>query len=383
MYNNGFYFEIHDLLTQFIAAMDDVIISRHNKNRDAKEKIKVRYIHAPKERVIHDIVNKAQNITVPVISIHTTSISRDENRVFNKIAGFYQPVNSNSTSKHTAHVRMPLPVNLTVSVDILTNYQSDMDQIISNFAPYSNPYIVISWKIPDSFGLQTDNEIRSEVLWDGTINLEYPIDVTSADKPRFIATTSFTIKGWLFPKAYEDYVNNIYFVDSNFRTSSKLLFDSFSDSLTAENYIYDASAGILNENEMVYISGAPVISNLYLNTAGSTRELSGIDQVIQSSNSNMTFTILGQNFQYTTNILLSSNSDTLYTNYSSFGFTYYPTVSGFILPKSNYTVLNKNAIHVSLPRLSEDAEINFVVLNNIGWKDTNSINTKLVFLSAS
>lgn len=381
MNNNGFHFEIHDLLTQFIAAMDDVLITRHNKNREAKEKIRVRYIHAPKERVIYDIVNKAQNITVPVISVNITSIARDDNRVFNKIDGFYQPVKNNNYGKITTHVRMPVPVNLSVSVNILTNYQSDMDQILSNFIPYSNPYIIICWKIPEAFGIEMLNEIRSEVLWDGTISTEYPIDVTSADKPRFIATTSFTIKGWLFPSADSEYAKNIYFVDSNFRVSSKLLFDSFTDSLTSENYAYDAAKGLLNENETVSISAAPLLTNLYLNSSGRMIELSGVDAVMQPKDFPLSFTILGQNFQYTSNILLSSKSSTLYTNYSSFDYTYYPSVSGFILPKINYTILSKNAIHVTLPRLTENTEINLVVLNQVGWKDTNSINTKLIFLS--
>jgi hypothetical protein len=381
MHNHGFHFEIHDLLTQFIAAMDDVLITRHNKNREAKEQIRVRYVHAPKERVIHDIVNKAQNITVPVIAVNITSIARDETRVFNKIDGFYQPVKNNNYGKITTHVRMPVPVNLSVSVNILTNYQSDMDQILSNFVPYSNPYIIICWKIPEAFGIESLNEIRSEVLWDGTINTEYPIDVTSSDKPRFIATTSFTIKGWLFPSADSDYVKNIYFVDSNFRVSSKLLFDSFTDSLSSENYSYDTTKGLLNENETVSVSGVPHLTNLYLNSSGRMVELSGVEVVIQPKDQPLSFTILGKNFNYTTNILISSKSTTLYTNHSSFQYTYYPTVSGFIIPKINYTILSKNAIHLSLPRLTEFTDINLVVLNDVGWKDTNSINTKLIFLS--
>jgi len=381
MYNNGFHFEIHDLLTQFIAAMDDVLITRHNKNREEKEKIRVRYVHAPKERVIHDIVNKAQNITVPVIAVNITSIARDDNRVFNKIDGFYHPVKNNTYGKITSHVRMPIPVNLSVSVNILTNYQSDMDQIISNFVPYSNPYIIICWKIPEAFGLQLQSEIRSEVLWDGTINVEYPTDVTASEKPRFLATTSFVIKGWLFPQADRDYTSNIYFIDSNFRTSSKLLFDSFTDNLSSENYVYDKASGLLNENETISVSGVPLLTNIYLNSSGRLIELSGTDVVIQPKDMPVTFTVLGQNFQYTTNILLSSDNSTLYTNYSSFGFTYYPTVSGFILPKANYTILNKNAIHISLPRLTKSGNINLVVLNDVGWKDTNSINSKLAFLS--
>lgn len=383
MYDKAFHFEVHDLLTQFIAAMDDVVISRFNKNREKKEEIKVRYVHAPKERVLFDIVNKAQNITVPVISVSITSIQRDVGRVFNKIDGLYAPVGRDPLGRNTARIPMPIPVNLTISLNIITNYQSDMDQIISNFVPYANPYIVISWKIPTEFGVEYVEEIRSEVLWDGSISLEYPIDIDAGTKPRFVATTTFTIKGWLFPASGDDFYKNIYFVKSNFRTTSKLKldYDSFA-SLSAEAVEYDSINGLLKETEVVSISGAPALTNLYLqNFDGQTNgptEIIG-DKVIIGNKTPLM--LLGKNFDYTSCVLLSSNNSTFYTNFSAFDFTYYPSISGFVLPKDNYKVLNKNAIHITLPNLTETSVFSIVVVNPIGWKSTNSINTNLIYIS--
>jgi hypothetical protein len=380
MFNKTFHFEIQDLLTQFIAAMDDVVIGRYNKNREQKEKIKVRYVHAPKERVLFDIVNKAQNITLPVISVALESVSRDQNRVFNKIDGMYAPIGKNIYGRDTAFIAMPIPVDLNVSLSIITNYQSDMDQILSNFVPYSNPYIVICWKIPEEFGIKDTEEIRSVVMWDGNINLEYPKDLEPGTKPRFVANTSFLIKGWLFPQETEDYAKNIYFVKSNFRTTSQLLlnYDQIA-SLSAEAAVYDTLTNTLKETEFVNLSGSPYITNLYMNTSGGPIELVGGNVIIGSFRN--TFTILGKNFDTTSHVLISSDSSTFYTNYSAFGYTYYPTVSGFILPKVNYKILNKNAIFLSIPFAKDTANINFVVLNSIGWKDTNSINTNLLYIS--
>jgi len=84
-----FHFEIKDLVTQFVAAFDDIIIKRYDKNRVPQTNIQVRYVYSPKQRVIYDLVNKAQNITVPVVAVNITNVSRDESRVFNKLAGFY------------------------------------------------------------------------------------------------------------------------------------------------------------------------------------------------------------------------------------------------------------------------------------------------------
>ena len=89
-----------------------------------------------------------------------------------------------------------------------------MDQILSNFIPYSNPYVVISWKIPSAF-VQVQQEIRTEVLWSDNISMVYPTDVDSSTPYRVSADTSFTIKGWLFPKSQEP-ANNIFVIDTNF-----------------------------------------------------------------------------------------------------------------------------------------------------------------------
>ena len=77
------------MLTQFVAAFDDIVIGRFNKNRNEQDKINVRYLYAPKQRVLQDIINENKTLTLPVVSVNVNSVSRDENRVFNKVDGFY------------------------------------------------------------------------------------------------------------------------------------------------------------------------------------------------------------------------------------------------------------------------------------------------------
>ena len=161
--------------------------------------------------MIYDIVNQAKNLTLPVVSISVASISRDTSRVFNKLDGFYY---GGSQGKST-HMLSPTPVNIGVSMSIITKYQTDMDQILSNFIPYTSPYIIIGWKIPSEIGLPADQEIRSEVLWDNSIIVGYPTDISSTDKYRCTADTTFIIKGWLFKKQ-ENPRGVIYYVNNNF-----------------------------------------------------------------------------------------------------------------------------------------------------------------------
>ena len=201
------------MITQFIAAFDDIVINRYNKSRDVVDKIQVRYLYAPKERVVYDIINKAQNMTIPAVAVTISSIARDESRVFNKIVGHYDVLHAERSTRFTPS---PVPVNLSINMSIITKFQTDMDQILSNFITYTNPYIIISWKTPSTFTSETI-ELRSEVSWSGDVSLQYPVDLQASGKARVTADTTFTIKGWLWPAAPSSLsASNIYNVTSNF-----------------------------------------------------------------------------------------------------------------------------------------------------------------------
>ena len=224
MKNYTYNFEIKDLLTQFVAAFDDTVVKRYDRSGNPKQEVEVRYVFAPKQLVMYDIVNKAQNLTLPVVAVYVTSISYDDNRVFNKINNFHNYLNEidNTTG------RMPVPINIEVSMSIICRYMQDMEQIVTNFAPYSNPYIIIAWKEPST---RTETiEIRTEVLWNKNITMNNPTDTSFSDKFRVVADTSFTIKGWLFREKASGSVP-IYFIEQNFINANKNL--NFVEAITA------------------------------------------------------------------------------------------------------------------------------------------------------
>ena len=264
MKNTGsFHWEVKDLITQFVAAFDDIIIKRYDKNRVPVNNVQVRYVYAPKQRVLYDLVNLAQNITVPVVSVNLISVSRDESRVFNKIEGYYysRGINDITGQPTSIQYKSPVPVNINVSMSIMTKFQSDMDQIISNFVPYNNPYIILSWKVPNDLvtgGFSIPQEIRSEVLWDGNISLSYPTDIAASEKYKIIGDTSFTIKGWLFPSSTDE-VGNIFYIDANFYNTRLL---TSVNELSTVSFTYPASAGLVNDMETVSISAFPQITNV-------------------------------------------------------------------------------------------------------------------------
>lgn len=224
-------------------------------------KLQVRYVYAPKERVLYDLVNKAQNITIPVISVSITSVTRAQERVFNKVPGFYFQKHTRDQDPFQAtasFMRSPVPVDISVSMSILARYQSDMDQIISNFVPYSNPYIIISWPIPSGFNLSSSYEIRSEVLWGGSVTLSYPTELQAGQKYRITGDTSFTIKGWLFPAAPALPTENIFYICAPLHNTRDITLETRYSDLSSESFTYAASSLLLNDLETVYISGAQI-----------------------------------------------------------------------------------------------------------------------------
>ena len=380
MTKRPFHWEIKDLLIQFIAAFDEVVIGRYDKNRSEKSTINVRYVYAPKEKVLFDIVNKAQNLTLPVIAVNITNVSRDETRVFNKLEGFYHPQTTTFDKqdvRYTRKVGMPVPVNITVNMSILTEYQTDMDQILSNFVAYSNPYIIISWKIPEDFGVGYTQEIRSEVLWNGSIPLDYPIEQTANSKPRINAETSFTIKGWIFPAVPDDPFKNIFFIDSNFyavtgfnNTGKFTGFDEYS-SLSAINVALSSSS------ETISISAAPQLGYVYFSYLNHPYEVED-SLTISNTNSGGTITLQGKMLQYTTSLLLSSNVTNFYQNLTSLDFTYYPNVTGYVVPAANYNIVAPNIITMNLPTLTANGNFDILIINEAGWDSTINAGIQLI-----
>jgi len=362
MKQSPYYFEIKDILTQFVAAFDDIVIKRYNENRKAEDQIQVRYVYSPKQRVLYDIINLAKTITIPAVAVSIKSISRDESRVFNKIDGFYyRGVAGLQTA--AAHLRPPVPINIEVDVSIIARYQTDMDQILSNFVPYSNPYVVISWTVPQALGLPTEQEIRSEVLWSGSLAMNYPVETTGDDKARITADTSFTIKGWLF-KEQANPVGNIYYIDTNFSVESLLTsYDDLSSTVT-----YPPSTGLYNETESFELSGSPYITNVFLNNI----QLFSPGTILVNTSANVI--LEGYSFDYIDGIVLSASRNRSYTQSLTtvewFARDQQP-IEGMLL--NDYVVINKNIVSITTPPLKKPCTFILIPFNKAGYNTSKFV----------
>lgn len=351
MKETPFFFEIKDVMTQFVAAFNDVIIKRHNRDREVRSRVKVRYVYAPKQRVIHDLTNKARHITLPVVAVNMTGISRDESRVFNKIAGSYitghernLSMRDPNTIGNAYNLPQPVPIDINVSMSIMARYQTDIEQIISNFLPYNDPYIVISWKIPKEF-LPNEQEIRSEVLWSGDLNLNYPEQFTGSEPYRLSCDTSFTIKTWLFRpvpeplKVVHNITTNITPAGTNDNIQSQDFSFSlpFYDDVTERSYIEGLGAPL---------SAAPFITNI---------DEFGDERVV-----------LGYNMLATTSVYLSSNDINSLSGVEvdNFNSTLYPAFTGVPV---EFNATNDNKLTFKVLNTNDTALYDVIILNAAGY----------------
>lgn len=222
------------MVTMFASAMDDIIVKRYNNKKEAQDSIRCRFVYAPKQRVLADLLDKAQNLQLPVVALTNGGISRDPNRVFNKIQGSYM---SSADPTRSNKLQQPVPIDLTINMTILTRFQEDFDQIVTNFVPYFDPYIIISWRTPS----MPDYEIRSQVVWSGNVAATYPYDINATQVARVEGTTSFTFKGWLFKARPSTPEGIIFNVNSNFSTetglNSLISLDALDELTTKRHYL--------------------------------------------------------------------------------------------------------------------------------------------------
>ena len=334
MRNYTFHWELKDLITQFIKALDDCIVKRYNEDKEIEKEISVKYIYAPKSRTLHWLVNKQQHIVLPAVSVWIGGVSRDATRVFNKIDG---PIYMDDT---TTTPLQPIPVDISVNVSLLSKYQNDMDQMITNFVPYFDPYIILSWKHPN-----VNREIRSEVEWNGQLTYKYPTDIAATDNYRCSVDTSFVIKGWMFKKV-EAGSEPIYTVHTDYIGISALDIIPF--------YDYDEFKEPLDKDEFS-ISGVPIVKftdPIWVNQAGGDITVRG-------------------NFLSAGSVYLSADSTILSGASAVDMYSDITNLSAdnpaFIGKTTTFNWVSDSEVTVTIPQLSTSGFLDIIILNQAGY----------------
>ncbi len=354
----SYHFEQLDLITLFVAAFDDAFLYRYDATtREAKERVDVRYIFGPKHRVLHDLTDRAKTLTLPVVTIEQTGLTRDSSRIHNK--GKYFTQKTLDESGNISRIPTPIPVNLTLSVNIIGKFKQDIDQIVQNFVTFCNPYIIAYWKVPQSFGMDYINELRSEIQWSGEVSYDNPKDLSPDTKWRISAETSFTIKGWLFPPLTTQQ-EPIYTVRTEFQA------------VNLQNRVYtwddypSLSASVY-ETDVITVSAYPEFTNMFY-THG-TISVPVTETLIVNGAYNNTFKFYGKRFGYNNTWYLSSGEPDFSTGFEAITSAKSPTISGYRIPDDYITTLDDNIVTITVPSsaLSAWGEFKFVTANPSAW----------------
>jgi hypothetical protein len=338
-------------LTQFVAAFDDCFVYRYTKDFTQKEKINVRYVFGPKNRVLYDIVNSAKNLTLPVISVEQTNIKRDSSRIqFKDQKITRHHINDN---RLVSKIPSPIPVSFDVSISIVANYKEDIDQIVSNFIPWCNPYFIISWKIPEEFGLDFIDELRTEVTWSGSVDFENPTNIEHSDKYKIVGNTSFNIKGWLFP-AFETPSSTIYVVNTKFIAVSS------GANISGYDSYWSVSAN--DTTDSILISAYPEFTNIFY------KSIPVYDNLVIPKSQDHIFTFYGKRFGFNNSWYLSG------TNVASLSLEQvntakFPLISAYKIPSQYVTTVNDNIVVISFPyEYLSYGTFTIVTSNSAGWE---------------
>jgi T4-like virus Myoviridae tail sheath stabiliser len=325
--------EIRRMILHFLAAMDGAIVKRYDQNGVAQSEIVVNYLYANKSRVMKELVSADHNVSLPVVAVTLGGITRDNNRVKNKQAEYVQ-----RSSTGAVKLRNAVPVNITVSMSILTKYQSDMEQIINNFVAYFDPYIYISWKEP-----VTEREIRSKVIWDGTATPNFQSLFEKEEYERYECDTTFTIEGYIY-KSEQENVAPICTIETD--------------------YVFFANRDpfiLLDEDdnregrEKKIISGIP--KPRFTDTF-----------IINADRSQNTIKLYGESLMHTDNVYISA-SDIGMLDMSAFSpfqdnedkIEYFPEFNGF--PAPAFRRIGETILEIDLPEFSTAGRIDIICVN--------------------
>ena len=229
-----YQFEIETMLHQFLAMIDGAMVMTYNKNekgeRELQEQIKPSYVFGTKQRIIYDLNNKAKNFTLPIIGISITSIKADKER----LAAKYNEITSRENDTFYSYDR-PTPITISLSVNIVTKYITDLYQIFAKLCSQFQPYRTYSWYVPQSDGSKVV-ELRNKITWDFNLATDFKESIKEDEEDRFTGKMNFEMEGWIFNNA-KTCMSNIILDIGTSEIYSKDLADRVNEYIPSDRYL--------------------------------------------------------------------------------------------------------------------------------------------------
>jgi len=214
-------------------------------------------------------------------------------------------------------------------------------------------------------------EIRSEVMWEGSVNLSYPTEIDAGTKYRVTADTSFTIKGWLF-RNDNNPVSNVYTVSANFYPVSAIDVDDYYSAQQLLSYNDQLSSN----KDTIVVKALPDTTNITF-TYGNNTLSTGYFNIGNLPKITLNGGFLSNNpqMEYTKKVFLSANNSVLPT-LSSVDFYSNTSLASSNPPFSAYEITTNggqvtydgSVILINLPPVSASCNFSLIVSNESGYK---------------
>ena len=190
--------EIRNSVAQLLDFFNDIVIDRRTGDDAISQTISVPCVYGNRGRLLKSLENGDKTLSVPLIVLSLMGVSRDTERVNDLNTEILdQPASGPFDQSRTK----PVPININFELSLVAKYQQDVDQLISNFSVFSNPDFFLVLKHPK----EPEWKLKAQVVWDGSITMDYPREIQSNEPYRCTATTTFVMKTWLFPGMDADY----------------------------------------------------------------------------------------------------------------------------------------------------------------------------------
>lgn len=339
--------EIESILIQFLSAFDGTKIVRKRINSDETKIVSPRWIIGNKTRTFNDIVNQAGNITLPCGVVEPNSISLKKDAIFNQ-QSYTTAIANGVQYRH----RQPLPVEISVSVTFYTKTFTDLYQMFSNFAVYSNPYFFISLSVPSDIPKEKFNsEYRCKAEWDGTFNVDYPKSLGPEELWLIKGTANFTIEAYLFKSPITDPSGIIYAINQAAYPSL------YSSSFLKEDGLYD-----------FYVKeGWPSVNKIFIGDKTFSPDENGVIPV----SSKTAFSFDGYSFFQRENVTViledPRGRDIPDLQKITISTVKNGDITGFALPEDHLLSISDNIITMRLPDIKDFTSFKVSIVTNIGY----------------
>lgn len=255
--------EVRIATAQIIDALNGIVIERIDRNSNVQKKISVPCLYGNRSRELKSLENRGGNIKIPMMILSISSLSKDLKRVHSINEGLQ------FQTKITYDIRqnIAVPIDIKYEMLILTKYQEDLDQILSNFIINFNPGIYVVWNHP-----YNSEHIKSQVIWNNDLVIEFPAAIKDTDPYRFLATTTFTYRTWMFPGIGGNADDGPKILKFNFNENHTDGLDKWYDTKTLAISAYDDNIGlgfIDSENyDFLRVHFTELTGSYWLNVSG-------------------------------------------------------------------------------------------------------------------